>query len=183
MISVVTAEEPTVQQRVHAELRLIRQNVTGVFGSLVATTDGFLVSHDVPDVEPTELAALVATTRAVASATMGATGRGHFREAVTRGSNGYVAVYAAGQVAIVAVIGSGELNAGMLQFQTRDIVQRIAGYATEFASWSDGDASAGRRRPHCVPPHRILPHLILPHRILPHRVRLPKPASPSPDRW
>lgn len=159
MISVVTAEEPTVQQRVHAELRLIRQNVTGVFGSLVATTDGFLVSHDVPDVEPTELAALVATTRAVASATMGATGRGHFREAVTRGSNGYVAVYAAGQVAIVAVIGSGELNAGMLQFQTRDIVQRIAGYATEFASWSDGDANAGQPQtaPHPAAPHPAAP--------------------------
>ena len=144
MISVVADAEPTVRQRVHAELRLIRQNVTGVFGSLAVTTDGLLVSHDVPDLEPTELAALVATTRAVATATMAAAGRGHFREAVTRGSNGYVAVYAAGQFAIIAVIGSGEMNVGMLQFQTRDIVQRIAAFGNELATWSGGAGSAAQ---------------------------------------
>jgi uncharacterized protein len=142
VISVAPDAESTVEQRVHAELRLIRRDVTGVFGSLVATSDGFLVSHDVPGLEPAELAALVATTRAVATATMAAAGRGHFREAVTRGGNGYVAVYAAGPFAILAVLGSGELNVGMLQFQTRDIVQRIAAYSAQFATWSGGDARA-----------------------------------------
>ncbi len=150
MIRVLT-DPASVQQRVHAELRLIRQHVTGILGSLVATTDGLLVSHDLPDVEPTELAALVATSRAVATATMAATGRGHFREAVTRGSSGYVAVYAAGQAAVVAVIGSGELNAGLLQFQTRDIVQRIAAQASEFAAWSAEGAS---RMPQAPQPGR-----------------------------
>jgi predicted regulator of Ras-like GTPase activity (Roadblock/LC7/MglB family) len=40
--------------------------VAGVRGSLVATSDGLVVAHDIPDVEPTQIAALAAATLAVA---------------------------------------------------------------------------------------------------------------------
>jgi uncharacterized protein len=142
------AATPRLDERILAELELIRSNVVGVYGSLVATSDGFLVAHDVPDLEPTEIAALVATTRALATRTTNAAGRGEFREALARGSQGYLAAYAAGTNAIVAVIGTNELNIGMLHFQTREIIERIAANSPEFRRWSSsGAADPPSRRP------------------------------------
>ena len=135
------AATPRLDERILAELELIRSNVVGVYGSLVATSDGFLVAHDVPDLEPTEIAALVATTRALATRTTNAAGRGEFREALARGSQGYLAAYAAGTNAIVAVIGTNELNIGMLHFQTREIIERIAANSPEFRRWSSSGAA------------------------------------------
>lgn len=95
-----------------------------------------LVAHDVPDLEPDEIAALVATTHAVASRITQATGRGQFRETVARGSHGYLAVYAAGPGAILAVIGTSTLNVGMLQYQVRQVIERIAARSAEFSRWA-----------------------------------------------
>jgi hypothetical protein len=57
----------SVEDLVRAELKQIRAHVAGVRGSLVATSDGLVVAHDIPDVEPTQIAALAAATLAVAS--------------------------------------------------------------------------------------------------------------------
>jgi uncharacterized protein len=136
-------------ERLRAELEQFRANVTGVYGSVVATSDGFLVAHDVPDLEPTEIAALAATTRALATRTTLAAGRGEFKETMARGSTGYLATYAAGTNAIVAVIGTNDLNVGMLRYQAREIIARIAANGPEFRGWSasgpatqDGNATA-----------------------------------------
>ena len=56
---------PSVQDRLHAEFRRIRANVR--YGSVVATSDGFLVAHDVPDLDSTDIAALLAASRSLAS--------------------------------------------------------------------------------------------------------------------
>jgi uncharacterized protein len=122
--------------RLRAELELIRSSVAGVYGSVVATSDGFLVAHDVPDLEPTEIAALAATTRALATRTTLAAGRGEFKETMARGTTGYLATYAAGTSAIVAVIGTNDLNVGMLRYRARDIIARIAADAPEFRNWA-----------------------------------------------
>ena len=95
-----------------------------------------------PDLEPTEIAALVATTRALASRTTNATGRGEFREALARGSKGYLAAYAAGVNAIVAVIGTNDLNIGLLRLQTREVVARIAAHSPEFRKWASAGSPA-----------------------------------------
>jgi predicted regulator of Ras-like GTPase activity (Roadblock/LC7/MglB family) len=124
----------SAEERVQAELRLIRNNVAGVQGSLVATNDGFLVAHDIPDIEPTAVAALAAATRSLSGRTTQSTGRGEFREAISRGNNGYLVVYAAGRSTLLAVVGTTDLNIGMLHYQTRDIAERIATYAGEFAT-------------------------------------------------
>jgi uncharacterized protein len=124
----------SAEDRVQAELRLIRDNVPGVQGSLVATNDGFLVAHDIPGIEPTAVAALAAATRSLSGRTTQSTGRGQFREAISRGSNGYLVVYAAGRNALLSVVGTNELNIGMLHYQTREIAERIATYAAEFAT-------------------------------------------------
>jgi predicted regulator of Ras-like GTPase activity (Roadblock/LC7/MglB family) len=133
------------EQWLGAELRRMRYKVAGVHGSLVATNDGFLVAHDVYDLEPTAIAALAAASRSLASRTTLSTGRGQFREAIARGSEGYLAVYAAGDSALVAVIGTADLNIAMLHYQTRDIVERIATYTGKLATWPEpaGRPAAG----------------------------------------
>jgi predicted regulator of Ras-like GTPase activity (Roadblock/LC7/MglB family) len=131
---------PSVHDQVQAELELIRTHVAGVRGSLAATSDGLVVAQDVPDVEPTQVAALAAATLALASRATLATGCGNFREAVARGSDGYLAVYAAGHSTIVAVIGSSSLNVGMLQYRAREFIERIAAYSTQ----TGAPAAAGR---------------------------------------
>jgi len=125
-----------VEGRLQSEFRQIKANVVGVHGTVVATSDGFLVAHDVPDLDPTDLAALLAASRALASQGIAATGRGQFREAISRGTDGYLAVYAAGSNAIVAVIGDPELNVGLLHLLVHDSVERIASYTAEFGRWA-----------------------------------------------
>ena len=132
----------SADDRVRAELRLIRENVAGVHGSLVATNDGFLIAHDIPDIEPTAVAALAATTRSLASRTTDSTGRGRFCEAISRGSHGYLVVYAAGHSTLLAVVGTTDLNIGMLHYQTREIAERIATYAAQFGT-GPAPAAAG----------------------------------------
>jgi uncharacterized protein len=131
----------SVPDQVRAELNLIRMNVQGVHGSLVATNDGFLVSHDVADFEPAKLAALAATTRALANSGTASAGRGQFQEALFHGSDGYLAVYAAGENAIIGVIGTPDLNVGLLNYHVRGITGRIASYALGAGGW------AGAARP------------------------------------
>ncbi|MCT9928679.1 roadblock/LC7 domain-containing protein [Planotetraspora sp. A-T 1434] len=135
-----SAEEPTPEERIRAELRELRDQVVGVRGSMVATSDGFLVTHDIPDLEPTRIAALVAATFGLARQATETTGRGRFREAVARGAEGYLAVFAVSDSSVVAVVGTNDLNIGMLHYQTRDMVKRISGHMAEFDSGWQGHA-------------------------------------------
>ncbi len=142
-------DETTPEERIRRELRGLRDQVVGVYGSLVATSDGFLVTHDIPDLEPTRIAALVATTLGLAQQATHVTGRGRFRESVARGSDGYLAVFAAGDTAVLAVLGTNELNVGMLHYQTRDLIGRIVGHMTRFEGGWEADT---------LPHGAILPH-------------------------
>jgi len=119
--------------RIAEELKLIRKNVPGVRGSITATSDGLLVAHDVHDLEATQIAALVAAMHAVAVRATLSTQCGQFKEVITRGSEGYLAVYAAGNAAIVAVLGSNDLNVAMLNFQARKMIERVAARSSDFA--------------------------------------------------
>ncbi len=153
-------EQPTTEQRLQDEFRRIKANVMGVCGTVVATSDGFLVAHDVPDLDPTDLAAMLGASRALASQGIAATGRGQFTEAVTRGTQGYLAVYAAGSNAIVAVIGDTELNVALLHYRVRDSIERIASYTADLSRWAAAPRQAaepagpGGRHPTGLPIRR-----------------------------
>jgi hypothetical protein len=90
----------------------------------------------VPGLEPSQIAAISAATLALASRATLTTGCGSFREAVAHGNDGHLAVYAAGDTAIVAVIGTSSLNVGMLQYRAREIIDRIAGYSAQIGAWA-----------------------------------------------
>jgi uncharacterized protein len=145
-------EEPAVTDPVAEELRLIRTNVPGVRGSITATTDGLLVAHDLPGIEPTQVAALVAASHAVAVRASLSTECGQLREVITRGSDGYLAVYAAGGTAIVAVLGTNDLNVAMLNFQSRKMIERIAQHSAGLARRPRAGVPAPPEAP--APPER-----------------------------
>ena len=126
-------EELVVTDLIADELRLIRISVPGVRGSIAATTDGLVVAHDVPGLEPTQIAALVAAIHAVAVRASWSTECGQLKEAITRGSDGYLAVYAAGSAAVVAVLGTTDLNIAMLNFQARKMIERITAHSASLA--------------------------------------------------
>ncbi len=113
------AREITVEDRVLAELGSLRDSVVGIHGSLVATSDGLLVTHESPTWNRPGSRPSWRTLGLASQATQ-ATGRGGFREAVARGGTGYLVVYAAGPNAVVAVLG--DLSS------TRDAALRDAGH-------------------------------------------------------
>lgn len=131
-----TERQSAARDLVHAELRTLRAMITGIEGSLVATSDGLLLAHDIPDLEPARLAALVSTTLSLARQAVRETGRGEFREALARGTAGYLMVYAAGSNAVVAIIGDAQLNVAMMQYQARETIERITACSGDLGRWS-----------------------------------------------
>jgi uncharacterized protein len=125
--------DPALAEQIGRELTLIRQRVPGVRGSVAATSDGILIAHDVHDLEPTQIAALVAAMHAVAVRAALSTESGQLKDVITRGSDGYLAVYAAGRAAIVAVLGTTELNIAILNYQIRTIIDRVAEHLSNIA--------------------------------------------------
>jgi len=128
--------QSAARNQVRAELRALRATIAGIDGSLVATSDGLLVTHDIPELEPARLAALVSTTLGLARQSVRETGRGEFREALVRGTSGYLMVYAAGSSAVVAIMGDAEMNVGIMQYQARETIERITELAADFGRWS-----------------------------------------------
>lgn len=125
--------DAALADQIGQELKLISERVPGVRGSVAATSDGILIAHDVRDLEPTQIAALVAAMHAVAVRATLSTESGQLRDVITRASDGYLAVYAAGSAAIVAVLGTTELNVAILNYQARSIIERVAGHLSDIA--------------------------------------------------
>ena len=125
--------DAALTDRIGEELKLIKAQVPGVRGTVAATSDGILIAHDVGDLEPTQIAALDAAMHAVAVRAALSTGSGQLRNVITRASDGYLAVYAAGRAAIVAVLGTADLNIAILNYQTPAIIDRVAGHLSDIA--------------------------------------------------
>jgi uncharacterized protein len=125
--------EAAATERIGEELVLIRKNVPGVRGSIAATSDGLLIAHDIYDMGPTQIAALVAALHAVALRATLSTDSGQFKDVTIRASDGYLAVFAAGSTAIVAVLGTTSLNVAILNYRTPAMIERVAGVAAGLA--------------------------------------------------
>lgn len=110
-----------------AQIRGLRNRVRHVNGSLVASSDGLLLAHDLQDAEPNGMAALVTSALALGQRISDAVSQGQFRETVARSTGGYVLVCGAGPHAVLAVLGAPEANVGRLQLETRSAAQHLAG--------------------------------------------------------
>lgn len=122
------------------EFRRLRARVPQLTGALAAGVDGLVLAHDTPGVEPDGLAALTAAALGVAMRVTDATGRGDFRELLVRGTDGYVATYAAGRTAVLTLLASDGVNVGRLHLEGRRAGARIGELV-------DAKAAAPRRSP------------------------------------
>jgi uncharacterized protein len=108
-----------------AEMEALRERVTGITGSAVASRDGLNIREDTGDLDPDNLAALAATALSVAQRLASEAGQGTLRETVTRSSGGYVVVYAVGARAVLILVGDEGLDIARLHRESRATVESM----------------------------------------------------------
>jgi len=134
----ITAADP--YRAVREELAALRHQVTGVTSCIIAGVDGLLVLHDSRTAnEPHDVAAMAAAAHGISRTCGAALGQGTFQEVTIRNQGGYLAVYAVGELALLAVIGSTGLNIARLHIEARTVTGRLATLLTRKAEpfdWS-----------------------------------------------
>ena len=114
-------------QAVRGELAALRHQVTGVSGCVIAGVDGLLILHDtMTAAEPNDIAALAAGAHGISRTCGAALQQGAFSEVTIRNQGGYLAVYAVGDLALLAVIGDSGLNIARLHLEARPVTARLA---------------------------------------------------------
>ncbi|WP_326636240.1 roadblock/LC7 domain-containing protein [Streptosporangium sp. NBC_01755] len=113
------------KQAVLAELKILREQVTGVLETAVASVDGLLVAADSEGSRPEVLAALAAATLGLGKRTGYEVGMGELREVVTRCRGGYIVVYAVRQEALLVVLADEGLDVSRLHVESRPTVERL----------------------------------------------------------
>jgi len=113
-------------QAVRGELAALRHQVTGVSGCVIAGVDGLLILHDtLTAAEPNDIAALAAGAHGISRTCGAALQQGAFSEVTIRNQGGYLAVYAVGDLALLAVIGDSGLNIARLHLEARPVTARL----------------------------------------------------------
>lgn len=113
------------QREVFAEIKALRDRLPHLTGVLAATADGLLVAQDAPTVEPEAMAAMAAANLGLGRQISLGAAQGPFRETVTRAEDGYVATFAAGDQALIAVFADPNLNVGRLYHEARPVATRV----------------------------------------------------------
>ncbi|NKQ55841.1 dynein regulation protein LC7 [Amycolatopsis sp. K13G38] len=109
------------------ELRGLRESVAGVTDTVLAAVDGIPIIADADEnIDPAKISALAAADLGIARQASEVTGHGTLNQTVVFSSDGYMAVYAIGRVALMVVLGDKGLNVGRLLFETRPVIERIA---------------------------------------------------------
>ncbi|HRL48895.1 MAG TPA: roadblock/LC7 domain-containing protein [Propioniciclava sp.] len=88
-------------------------------GVMIASVDGLAVAHDFPDAEAERVAAMSATALGLGKRITERTNLGGLAEAVIRGDNGYLVVYAAGKDAVLVLSGPIDSNLGLMRLEAR----------------------------------------------------------------
>lgn len=135
----ITEEVPSAPAEVVAQLRDLRARVERVEGSVVATSDGLVIAHDLGvaetyGVEPSGLAALAAVNLSLSLRIADTASHGDLRESVVCGTLGLAATYPVGERALLAVLVRGDEPAGLHQ-AARATAARVADILA--GSWVD----------------------------------------------
>ena len=107
-----------------AEMHALRDRVTGITGSALASRDGLIIKADT-EVNHDNLTTLTTTPLNLTQHTTQKTGQKMLREAITRSSGGYVAIYAVGSTAVLILTGDEGLNIARLHRESRAAVDKI----------------------------------------------------------
>ncbi len=115
------------EQHVLSELARLRVQVPGVLGCVVAGVDGLLMLYDTTTgTEPHDVAALAAGAHGISRTTGAVLSQGGFSDVTIHNQNGYLTVYAVGELALLVVIGDGQLNIARLHLEARPVTNRLA---------------------------------------------------------
>jgi uncharacterized protein len=125
-----------------AEMRALRDRVIGITDTALASRDGLIIRADSADIDPDNLAALAAASLGLAQRMAAEVGKGTLREAVTRSSGGYVAVYAVGSGALLVVVADVGLDSVRLERETRATVESLEALLTRKAPGRPGTQAA-----------------------------------------
>ncbi|MFC6011676.1 roadblock/LC7 domain-containing protein [Nocardia lasii] len=119
---------PDRNPAVQAELRTLRERLPLLIGSLVASSDGLLIEHDLPShLEPAGMAALSAAQLSLSYRLANIAHGGGFNEVVVHGTEGQVVIYAAGYTSLTVLAGP-EVNVGRLHLESRPVARAIANH-------------------------------------------------------
>lgn len=115
-----------------SELRGLRGRNDHVQGSIVATTDGLVIAHDLADaetfgIEPEGVAALSAVNLGLSQRIADTASHGDVRETVIRGAFGHVITCAAGDRAILSVLVRSNAEILGLSDEAHHVAGRVAG--------------------------------------------------------
>ncbi|MFC4908834.1 roadblock/LC7 domain-containing protein [Actinomadura gamaensis] len=110
----------------------MRRRVTGITGSVLAATDGLVVASDTgAGVDPDDIAAVAAAGLGIARRMAAVTDQGDLDQSVAHCSQGYTAVYAVGDLALMVVLGDEGLDIGRLRGHSRPVLDRIGSILIE----------------------------------------------------
>ncbi|WP_280465041.1 roadblock/LC7 domain-containing protein [Nocardia brasiliensis] len=112
---------------IDTQLRTLRRRAVHMIGSLVASSDGLLISYDLPpEIEPTSVAALAAAQLSLSLRFVATTHGSDLSEVVMDGGYGQVVVYAAGPTASLTVLTDTEATLGRMHLDARPVSTAIA---------------------------------------------------------
>src|ERR1700753_2734837 len=111
--------------RLLAEMQALRDRITGITGTAVASRDGLIIREDTGGVNPDNLAPLTSAALSLAQRLAREAGQGTLRETVTRSSGGYVAIYAIGASAVLVLLGDEGLDVTRMHRESRSVVENI----------------------------------------------------------
>jgi uncharacterized protein len=114
-----------VEEDLRAELVDLRFRLPAITGALVASTDGMLIVHEANGLQAETLAAMAAAQLGLGRQFAATAALGGFQEAVTRTDAGCLAVFAAGNDALLTVFATAELNLGRLYHEARPVAVRV----------------------------------------------------------
>jgi predicted regulator of Ras-like GTPase activity (Roadblock/LC7/MglB family) len=108
-------------------MRSLREKVAGITGTAIASRDGLIIREDTGGaVDPDNLAALSAAWLSLAQRMSNEAGQGTLREALTRSSGGWVAIYAVAASAVLVLIGDEGLDITTLRSESRAALDAIS---------------------------------------------------------
>jgi predicted regulator of Ras-like GTPase activity (Roadblock/LC7/MglB family) len=148
----------TPRTEVLAELQRLRRLRHDIDGSVVATTDGLVIAHDLAasetyGVEPEGVAALAAVSLGLSQRIADTANHGDLQDTVIRGALGQVVTYAAGDRALLTILVRSGGDLTDLHTHAHQVVDRVTALLAQ--DWQDDVATW--RNPYTPPEAYGLP--------------------------
>jgi len=100
-------------------------------GSLLASTDGFLIASTLREDNADRIAAMVATTTGVGTRMADVLNAGDLNETSIQGANRTILLYRAGEQGVLAVVAKAGSNVALINMSARETAKQVSGMLQE----------------------------------------------------